>query len=152
MCRCVCIRVCVCVCACVCVYAGVCAETGLSLHVSAASLAAVGRASCLHSLTQPIARSSFAYRETSLRTLAACWLALCCAPTAYLVERFMEFSSCLILKKTNKSPSSSSRRLCSCPQADCTDISRRGNGMSSVSQRCREVRDQCDLMRRNQTS
>ena len=31
----------------------VCAEKGLSLHVSAASLVAVARASCLHSSTRP---------------------------------------------------------------------------------------------------
>ena len=34
-------------------HACVCAEKGLSLHVSAASLVAVVRASCLHSLTRP---------------------------------------------------------------------------------------------------
>ena len=42
-----------CMCVYVCVHARVCAEKGLSLHVSAASLVAVVGASCLHSLTRP---------------------------------------------------------------------------------------------------
>ena len=50
-----CVRVCVCmrVYLCVSVPVCACAEKGLSLHVSAASLVAVVRASCLHSLTRP---------------------------------------------------------------------------------------------------